>query len=104
MDIPYLKVSRGQPIINCTLTNVPAPIDTAELIIYRVGDNVPFAAYPYTSVVGSLDRVTLKFQFDELLFSRAPGRYGAKLDINGKIRETFYFQYESNESISVRAG
>lgn len=93
---PVSKVNRNSPRIYVTMQWADSePEGEITLWVKRVGDTEEFAYYPALEVWGG--RVT--FQFDELLFSKLPGRYVGRLLVAGNYKATVEIEYVSADKL-----
>lgn len=86
---PVAIIDRNNPRIHVYMQWAEPPEGEITLWVKRVGDTTEFAYYPALEVWGN--RVT--FQFDELIFSREPGRFSGRLLVAGNEKATIEFQY-----------
>lgn len=95
-----IKISRDSPTIRVKIANNLDDISTAKLYLKRVGEYYEFAEYPPTLEGDDY----LEFTFDELLFSKLPGKYLARVAITERDITEFYIVYVDNVTITVTAG
>lgn len=96
-SIGGIKVSRVSPKISVRIVNSVDDLSSGVLNIRRVGENYDFVEYTPSRVSTDF----LEFTFDELLFSKAFGRYSATLLVNGVARTSFNLQYVDASVLSV---
>jgi hypothetical protein len=92
-----IKVTRSKPTITVRIVNNAEAIESAELILRRVGGYTDILAYTPSSI--SDDYV--EFTFDELLFVERTGRYTARFMVNGVERTSFQIHYTDEALMSI---
>lgn len=88
---PVPVITKDSPSIYVYMEWAEPPEGEISLWMKRVGDVEEFAYYPALEVWGN--RIT--FMFDELLLSKAPGRYVGRLLVAGVHKADVYVQYVS---------
>ena len=96
-EIGGVAISRTKPQITVRITNNPDDISSGVLRLQRVGEKSEFAEYSPTRIGTDF----LEFTFDELLFSKAFGRYRARLLVDKVERMIFYLQYKNDVIMQV---
>lgn len=95
-QIGYIQISRCAPRVKVTMGwGCDEPLGSITMYMKRVGEPAEFAAYPPISVEGS----ELLFQFDELLFSRLPGRYEGRLTVGAREYKRLHFEMVHDDKI-----
>jgi hypothetical protein len=89
------KVDRNNPRIYVNMVWAEEPEGEITLWIKRAGDDTEFAFYPALEVWGG----RIMFQFDDLVFTKAPGRFIGRLLVAGNYKATIEFQYVSADKI-----
>lgn len=85
-----IRISKCAPRVTITMQwNCEEPVGDIALYMRRVGEPMEFAAYPPIQVNGG----QMLFQFDDLLFSKEPGRYEGRLKVAGQEYTSIQFEY-----------
>lgn len=86
-----IRISKCAPRVTVTMQwdCEGQPLGAIALYMRRVGEPMEFAAYPPIQVTGG----QMLFQFDDLLFSKEPGRYEGRLKVAGQEYATIHFEY-----------
>lgn len=94
--IGYIRISSCAPRVQVTMGwGCDAPQGSINLYMKRVGEPAEFAAYPPISVEGSV----LLFQFDDLLFTQAAGRYEGRLVVGAREYRKLHFELVKEDSV-----
>lgn len=93
-----VRIGRCSPRVSINMAHgCDGVIGEVALFMKRVGEPDEFAVYAPLELTGTL----MLFQFDDLLFDRAEGRYEGRLSIAGIDRGVFQFEYRETVIASV---
>lgn len=92
---PVAIVTREAPRIYVNMEWEETPEGEISLWMKRAGDPTEFAYYPALEVWGN----RLTFQFDDILFSKPPGRYVCRLLVAGVHKANVEIEYRSTTKV-----